>query len=88
MNQHYQITLKGNFKQSGFRFHALQAAHDFSIRGQVTERNGNIIIDAEGDEKDLEKFLKWCHSHRATNESDSILVDKKPLAYYDEFLIL
>ena len=88
MNQHYQIILKGNFQQSGFRFHALQAAHDFSIRGQVSERNDNIIIDAEGDEHDMEKFLKWCYSSQGTPPPESIMVVKKPLAYYDKFLIL
>ncbi len=88
MNLHYQIILKGNFQQSGFRFHALQAAHDCSIRGQVTERNGNIIIDAEGDEQDLGKFLKWCYSSKGTAAPESIVVVKKPLAYYNEFLIL
>ncbi len=89
MNQHYQIILKGNFQQSGFRFHAFQAAHDCSISGQVTERNGNIIIEAEGDEKDLEKFLRWCYaSKKGITAPESIIVVKKPLAYYDEFMIL
>ncbi len=88
MNQHYQITLKGNFKQSGFRFHAFQAAHDFSIRGQVNESNGNIIIEAEGDEKDLEKFLEWCYASKGAVLPESIMVAKKPLAYYNDFLIL
>ena len=88
MNQHYQIILKGNFQQSGFRFHAFQAAHDCSIRGQVSERHGNIIIEAEGDEQDMEKFLKWCYSSQGTTPPESIMVVKKPLAYYDKFLIL
>ncbi len=88
MKQHYQIILKGNFQQSGLRFHAFQAAHDCSIRGQVTERNGNIIIEAEGDENDLEKFLEWCYASKSNTAPESIIVVKKPLAYYDEFLIL
>ncbi len=88
MNQHYQIILKGSFRQSGFRFHTFHAAHDFSIRGQVSEQNGNIIIEAEGDEKDLEKFLKWCYASKGITIPESIMVVKKPLAYYDEFMIL
>ncbi len=88
MNQHYQIILKGSFRQSGFRFHAFHAAHDCSIRGQVTEQNGNIIIEAEGDEKDLGRFLDWCYASKGTAAPESIIVVKKPLAYYNEFMII
>jgi len=88
MKKHYQIILKGRFQRSGFRFHAFLAAHTLSIRGMATERDGNIIIEAEGDENELEEFIKWCREGNRTPSPESVEVIEKPLAYYNEFLIL
>ncbi len=88
MKKHYQIILKGSFRQSGFRFHSLMAAHSLSITGMVTERNGNIVIEAEGDENELEEFIKWCRAGNQVSAPESVEVIEKPLAYYNEFLIL
>ena len=88
MTKHYQIILKGSFRQSGFRFHTLMAAHSLSIAGMVIERDGNIIIEAEGEETNLEEFVKWCRSDNRITAPESAEVIEKPLAYYNEFLIL
>lgn len=88
MIKHLQIVLKGSFRHSGFRFHALQAAHTFSICGMVAERDGTIVIDAEGDESMLEEFVKWCRAGDRIPTPESIQVAEKPLSYFSDFLIL
>jgi acylphosphatase len=88
MVKHYHIILKGNFRYSGFRFHTLMAAHSLSINGMVIERDGNIIIEAEGNENELEEFITWCRAGNQTPAPESVEVIEKPLAYYNEFLIL
>ncbi len=88
MIKHLQIVLKGSFRQSGFRFHTLLAARTFSICGMVTERDGDIIVEAEGVETNLEKFVKWCRRQDGSHSIESIEVVEKPLSYFKEFLIL
>lgn len=54
----------------------------------VIERDGNIIIEAEGNENELEEFITWCRAGNQTPAPESVEVIEKPLAYYNEFLIL
>ena len=45
----------------GFRFSAKYKADELDIEGFVrNESDGSIYIEAEGAEKNLEKFLEWC----------------------------
>ncbi|MES2620700.1 MAG: acylphosphatase [Bacteroidota bacterium] len=59
---HYNITVKGKVQGVFFRASAKQMADLLGIKGTVkNETNGDVYIEAEGDEDMLVKFIQWCH---------------------------
>jgi acylphosphatase len=45
----------------GFRFEAKILADKLDLKGFArNEPDGSVYIEAEGDEKNLKKFLEWC----------------------------
>lgn len=46
-----------------FRASAKTAAEDLELCGWVrNEPDGTVLIHAEGNDKNLDEFLKWCHT--------------------------
>jgi acylphosphatase len=86
MIKHYQIILEGEFQKLGYRFHTFLAAQTFNLKGSVCEKESKIIIDAEGSEDSLNKFIRWCQ--QSNGKQPMVQVIEKPLAYYNDFLIL
>ena len=71
---HKEITISGIVQGVGFRYSCLRIARSMGIRGFVKNSdNGDVYIEAEGEEYQLQLFLKWCwegSSHaRITNVS-------------------
>lgn len=59
---HYNITVNGKVQGVFFRASAKQMADLLGIKGTVkNEMNGDVMIEAEGDEEMLVKFIQWCH---------------------------
>lgn len=62
MKKNIQLTIKGKVQGVGFRFSCMEAAYRLNVKGYVKNRsNGNVSIEAEGEEEDLKKFVAWCH---------------------------
>ncbi|MBK6964166.1 MAG: acylphosphatase [Bacteroidales bacterium] len=62
MKKALNIFVSGTLKKTGFRFYCMQKAVELGIKGTVsyTGSKNIIVIIAEGEEKDLKKFLEWC----------------------------
>ena len=88
MKTHYQIKLNGSFPGRGFRFYTYLAAKKLSVKGAVFERDGNIVIEAEGEKKKLEDLIECCLKGNSFSTPASIEITEKPLAFYKEFIIL
>lgn len=55
------IKIHGDVQDVGFRYEAKRMADEFNIKGFVrNESDGSVYLEAEGEEKELEKFLEWC----------------------------
>ena len=55
------ITIEGRVQHVGFRYSASFAAQRFSISGMVSNTyDGNVYIEAEGEEDDVLAFIGWC----------------------------
>ncbi len=55
------IMLFGKVQQVGFRQAALKYAQEHGITGWVSNtENGNLAINAEGNNLEIKKFIDWC----------------------------
>jgi len=55
------ITIEGRVQHVGFRYSACLAAQRFRISGTVSNTyDGNVYIEAEGEEDDVLAFIGWC----------------------------
>ncbi|MDP2671930.1 MAG: acylphosphatase [Candidatus Daviesbacteria bacterium] len=61
MNKHFNIKIYGRVQGVFFRVTAREQAHNLSIKGFAkNESDGTVYIEAEGEGKNLKKFLSWC----------------------------
>jgi acylphosphatase len=55
------ITIEGRVHHVGFRYSALNMAKKLSIVGEARNLpNGNVYIEAEGEEENVHQFIAWC----------------------------
>ncbi len=85
---HKQIIIRGRVENTGFRLHAMRGASVFNIFGEVCQREGEVVIEAEGEERDLEGYIEWCGKGSNISMVDSIEVQQKPAYGYFDFKIL
>ena len=56
-----KIAVYGRVQGVYYRANALNKAKEFSILGTVQNMpDGHVCIVAEGDERNLERFVEWC----------------------------
>ena len=61
--QSLTITVKGRVQGVCFRAYTQKTARQLDITGQVKNQiDGSVEIQATANEKDLQKFVQWCHS--------------------------
>jgi acylphosphatase len=59
---HYNITVTGKVQGVFFRASTKKMADLLGLKGFVCNQpNGDVYIEAEGDENMLTKFIQWCH---------------------------
>ncbi|MBC7863562.1 MAG: acylphosphatase [Bacteroidia bacterium] len=62
MLRHYNITVKGRVQGVAFRFNAQAEASKLDLTGYVKNlADGDVYIEAEGDEEKINKFINWCY---------------------------
>lgn len=88
MIRHYHIEIKGKVNQLGYKLHTMILANKYTILGNISEWNNLIEIEAEGEEVNLKVFITSCKKRLTGSNIDEIIINEKPLAYYDEFTIL
>lgn len=61
MMKHYNITVSGKVQGVFYRQSTLEIAKQFKVKGFVrNELNGNVYIEAEGEEEQLKKLIEGC----------------------------
>ncbi len=88
MIRHIQIQIDGQVSHLGFKLQTMIAARNMKVNGTVEEMPGKIIIDAEGEEKNVRGLVNWCKTGPISGQLNNILVVDKPIAYFDDFTIL
>jgi len=60
--KHLQIKVYGQVQGVAFRHMAKQKAETLNLTGFAENlTDGTVYLEVEGEEKSLDKFLKWCY---------------------------
>lgn len=78
MPMHKHILVKGRVQGVGFRYFVQTKAAQQNIKGWVKNlQDGNVEIEAEGSEKDLELFTEEIRKGSPFSHVDSLETDEK-----------
>ncbi|MBS1647920.1 MAG: acylphosphatase [Bacteroidetes bacterium] len=62
MSRHYNIVVKGFVQGVSYRFATLNKALELGLSGFVKNAaNGDVYIEAEGAEENINKLIEWCY---------------------------
>ena len=82
------ITIEGRVQHVGFRYSAQVAAQHFRISGTVSNtRNGNVYVEAEGEEDDVLSFIGWCRQGSPLAKVVNVKIQDGVLMNYSGFSI-
>lgn len=88
MKKHVNINICGLVQGVFFRVSAKQQADKLNITGFArNEPDGSVYIEAEGQEKDLDKFIKWCNIGPTLAEVEKIITSEGSLKNFKEFYV-
>jgi len=83
------ITVSGRVQNVGFRYATKKTADKLNIKGFVKNTpNRTVYIEAEGEEKSLNKFLLWCYQGPSWAYVENIKTQEAPLQHFKNFRIL
>ena len=89
MKKHYTIIVNGKVQGVFFRASAKQMAELLGVKGLVrNESNGDVYVEAEGDEAMLVKFIQWCHHGPDSAEVKHVSVKDGVFLNYKNFEVI
>jgi len=88
MKKAIRLNIYGKVQGVGFRYSALQKAHELGITGFVKNRSdGSVYIEAEAEPEILEQFIIWCKSGPTWSTIDDVIETGIPFSNYTDFSI-
>jgi acylphosphatase len=82
------LTIFGRVQGVGFRFSAVQKAEQYGVKGFVKNQvNGTVYIEAEGEPKDLNKFIEWCKEGPMSARVENVEKQEIPLQNFRRFSV-
>jgi len=86
--KHITITVSGKVQGVYFRAFTQKEAQRLNLRGFVrNEPNGNVYIEAEGEEVNLNQLVSWCQIGSPKSLVTDIKVRTGDLKHFSEFVI-
>ena len=84
-----QIQVNGKVQGVWFRASTQRKAHELNIKGFVKNLpNGDVYIEAEGEENALEDFIKWCHQGSDHSRVDNVIISELKEKSFNDFKIV
>jgi acylphosphatase len=84
--KHVNIRVVGKVQGVFFRASTKEQADFLGVKGFVrNESNGDVYIEAEGDEHQLQEFLKWCGLGPNRARVDHVNVKESEFKNYGNF---
>ena len=88
MKRHFTIRVSGKVQGVFYRASAAETAKQLGLTGMVkNEPDGNVYIEAEGEEASLQKFVAWAKSGPPRARVETCEVVEGELKDYLEFKI-
>ena len=88
MIKNYQIHVQGTVQGVWFRKYTCQEAIKLNLKGVVrNEQNGDVYIEAEGVETDLNQLLRFLERGSPLSKVSSVNFKIAPLKNHTEFKI-
>lgn len=89
MLRHYKITIKGKVQGVWYRKSTQEKAIELKIKGYVrNQSNGNVYIEAEGNESQLKALLEWCSKGPEFAVVDTVSFEESDMQRFKSFDIL
>ncbi|HET6228316.1 MAG TPA: acylphosphatase [Bacteroidia bacterium] len=86
--KHIKITVSGKVQGVFFRAHTQEEAQRLKLKGFVrNEPNGDVYIEAEGDELVLNQLVKWCQTGPPKASVTDVKVKDGDVQLFSEFSI-
>ncbi|MFA8298851.1 MAG: acylphosphatase [Hyphomicrobiales bacterium] len=88
MKKAYIITIEGRVQGVGFRYFTSAIAKELDIKGYTRNTpDGNVYIVAEGEERDLNKFIIQCNKGPILARVTKLITKETKVSDYDQFRI-
>lgn len=86
MKKHLNIKIYGLVQGIFFRATAKGQADKLTITGFArNEPDGSVYIEAEGNKKNLDEFLKWCYLGPPMARVEKVIATEDKLRNFSEF---
>jgi acylphosphatase len=86
--KHYNIIIKGEVYQVGFRFYAMQMTGKYNLTGYVKYLGEDTIyMEVEGNVQELEEFIKWCKRGCVGSKIESVNFEEASFVGYSVFKV-
>ncbi|MBI3501712.1 MAG: acylphosphatase [Bacteroidetes bacterium] len=86
--KHYNIIVTGKVQGVFFRQSAMEIANQSGVKGFVrNEPNGNVFIEAEGEEEQLKKLIDWCKKGPTRAIVSEVKISESELKNFSSFEI-
>jgi acylphosphatase len=84
--RHYNITVKGKVQGVAYRFNAQAQATRFDLNGFVKNLpNGDVYIEAEGEEDNINQFISWCQTGPRLAEVEEVIAEEGDIKQFTSF---
>jgi len=84
-----KIKVLGRVQGVSFRTTAKRKAINLGLNGYVqNQSDGSVLIQAEGDSDNLDKFIDWCHEGSYHSRVKECIVEETKLEDYFDFKIV
>ena len=86
--KHVNVRVSGKVQGVFFRASTKEQADFFGLKGFVkNEANGDVYIEAEGEDAQLQEFLKWCGRGPSRARVDNLQVEESALKNFKDFRV-
>jgi acylphosphatase len=84
--RHYNITVKGKVQRVSYRFCTHAQALKCNLTGYVKNlHNGDVFIEAEGQEDDINKLIEWCYVGSPLSNVKEVIAEEDDVKNFETF---
>lgn len=86
--KHLNIKIYGLVQGVFFRTSAKEEADSLELTGFAKNMpDGSVYIEAEGEENNLNKFLKWCNTDPSMARVEKVIATEDKLKNFSQFAV-